>query len=258
MKKDADAFGEMLLHGLAGEDVAEIVERDDGFIAVGIFGPRGYFAPRRAWPGVERRAMRYVRGHVLDVGCGGGRFCLEAQARGLHVVGIDISLGAVEACRRRGVRDVRLLGIDDVDESLGRFDTIVMFGNNFGLFGRPAKAKRLLRRFVGLTTEQGRIVATGRHVYATGDPAHLAYHRRNRERGRFAGELRMRVRFRDLAGPWFDYLIVSKEEMAELVRGTGWRIRRVLEDQGPFYCAILEKELSTSSTSQSRTGSIPR
>jgi len=236
-----DAFGEMLLRGLADEAVAEIAERDDGYIAVSIFGAKGYFAPLRRWPAVERRAMRFVRGRVLDVGCGGGRLCLEAQLRGLEVVGIDISPGAVEACRRRGVRDVRLLGIDDADESLGLFDTIVMFGNNFGLFGRPAAARRLLRRFARLTTDRGRIVATGRHLYDTDDPSHLAYQRRNRERGRLSGELRLRMRFRDLAGPWFDYLIVSREEMAELITGTGWTIARVIEAEGPFYCAVLEK-----------------
>ena len=40
--------------------------------------------------------------------------------------------------RGRGVRDVRLLAFEEVDELLGRFDTIVMFGNNFG-FGRRAR-----------------------------------------------------------------------------------------------------------------------
>lgn len=241
MKPNADAFGEMLLRGLAGEAAPEIIEREDGFIAVGSLGPKGYFAPRRAWPSVERQAMRFVRGRVLDIGCGGGRVCLEAQAKGLDVVGIDISPGAVEACRRRGVRDVRLLGIDDVDESLGHIDTIVMFGNNFGLLARPAKAKRLLRRFARLTTERGRIVATSLHVYRTDDPVHLAFHERNRKRGRLAGELRLRVRFRDLAGPWFDYLIVSTDELGEIVTGTGWTIARLLEDDGLAYCAVLEK-----------------
>jgi SAM-dependent methyltransferase len=241
VKRGEDAFGEMLLRGLAGEEADEIVERDDGFIAIGSLGPKGYFAPRRAWPSVERRAMRYVRGRVLDVGCGGGRACLEAQAKGLDVVGIDISPGAVEACRRRGVRDVRLLGIDDVDESLGSFDTIVMFGNNFGLFATPAKAKRLLRRFAALTRPDGRIVATSRDTYATDDPVHLAYHERNRRRGRLPGQLRLRVRFRDRVGTWFDYLIVSKEEMVDLIGGTGWTVRRFLDDDGQFYCAVLEK-----------------
>lgn len=241
MKAGADAFGEMLLRGLAGEDVAEVKERDDGFIEVGM-GARGHFAPRRRWASVERRGMRYVRGRVLDVGCAGGRVCVDLQERGLDVVGIDVSPGAVQVCRRRGVRDVRLLGLADVDEALGAFDTIVMFGNNFGLFGRPAKAKRLLRRLRDVTTERGRIVATTVHVYRTDDAAHLAHHRRNRERGRLGGELRLRVRFRDLATPWFDYLFVSKEELAAIVDGTGWTIARIVEDDGPSYCAILEKE----------------
>lgn len=241
MKPEEDAFGEILLRSLEGTPAAEIVERRDGFIDVGMLGGKAYLAPFRNWPPVERQGMRYVRGRVLDIGCGGGRVCLEAQRRGLEVVGIDISPGAVEACRRRGVQDVRLLGIDEVDENLGEFDTIVMYGNNFGLFGSPAKARRLLRRLHRLTSKRGRIVATSVHVYRTDDPTHLAYHEHNRRRGRMAGQLRLRVRFRDLATPWFDYLIVSQEEMEELVAKTGWHVRRFLDDEGPFYCAVLEK-----------------
>jgi SAM-dependent methyltransferase len=240
VRPEEDAFGQILLRALEGKPAAEIVERDDGFIEVGNLGARTYLSPRRRWPSVERRAMRYVRGRVLDIGCGGGRVCLEAQERGLEVVGIDVSPGAVETCRRRGVRDARLHGIDGVDESLGRFDTIVMFGNNFGLFGSPAKARRLLRRFDGLTGEGGRIVATSVHVYRTDEPAHLGYHERNRSRGRAAGQLRLRVRFREFATSWFDYLIVSQEELREIVDGTGWRVRRFIDDAGPLYCAILE------------------
>ena len=48
------------------------------------------------------------------------------------MVGIDISPLAVKTCRQRGVRDARLLDITGVDRRLGRFDTLVMFGNNEG------------------------------------------------------------------------------------------------------------------------------
>jgi SAM-dependent methyltransferase len=196
-----------------------------------------YFAPVRRWPAVERQALRYVRGRVLDVGVGAGRVALELQSRGREVVGIDVSPGAVEVARRRGVRDVRLLRFEDVDDSLGRFGTVVMYGNNFGLFARPAKAKRLLRRLRGLAD---RIVAASNDPYGTEDEAHLRYQERNRQRGRMSGELRLRVRYRDLAGPWFDYLIVSPEEMAELVEGTGWRIHRLVRDEGSYYVAVLD------------------
>ena len=80
-----------------------------------------YLAPVRRWKAVERRALRYARGRVLDVGCGAGRVALELQVRGREVVAIDPSPGAGEVSRGRGVRDVRLLRLEDVDESLGHF-----------------------------------------------------------------------------------------------------------------------------------------
>ena len=87
---------------------------------------------------------------------------------------------------------------------------MVMFGNNFGLFGSPSKARRLLQ---GLRPLVGRIVAASNDPAATDDPADLlAYQERNRGRGRMPGQLRLRVRYRDLTGPWFDYLIVSPDE----------------------------------------------
>lgn len=227
----ADAFGQMLLDGRG----PEIIEREDRFLEAAKIG---YFAPVAKWPAVERRALRWARGRVLDVGVGAGRVALELQRRGRTVVGIDVSPGAVEVARARGVRDVRLLAFEDVDDSVGRVDSIVMFGNNFGLFGSPSKARRLLRRLRPLAD---RIVAASNDPYATGDPAHLAYQERNRKRGRMPGQLRLRVRYRDLIGPWFNYLIVSPDEMASILEGTEWQIRRLIQEKGSgYYVAVLE------------------
>jgi SAM-dependent methyltransferase len=225
-----DAFGQMLLDRAH----SEIVERDDGFVSTAMLS---YFAPFRQWPAVERRALRFATGRVLDVGVGAGRVALELQARGREVVAIDVSRGAVQVARDRGVGDVRLLAFEDVDALLGRFDSVVMYGNNFGLFASPAKARRLLRR---LRPFADRIVAASNDPYGTDDPAHVAYHERNRARGRMSGQLRLRVRYRNLIGPWFEYLIVSPAEMAEIVEGTGWQISRLVQDEGAYYVAVLD------------------
>jgi SAM-dependent methyltransferase len=238
-----DGYGHLLADVFAGsEDAVEIVERDDGFIDASRFGPRYYLAPYRRWPSRQRRALRYVRGRVLDVGCGAGRVALHLQERGHDVVAIDVSPGAVEVARRRGIRDVRLCSIDDVDESLGAFDTIVMYGNNFGLFGSRSKAKRLLRRFYRLTTARGRVVAESLDPHRTTTQVHLDYHERNRSRGRMSGQLRIRVRYHEHATPWFDYLIVSRDEMEELAAGTGWTVARTFDEEGGLYVAVLEKD----------------
>ncbi len=56
-----------------------------------------------------------------------------------------------------------------------------------------------------------------------------------------AGQLRLRVRYKDAATPWFDYLFVSQGEMGTIVNGAGWRISKVFKGEGPIYVAIIEK-----------------
>jgi SAM-dependent methyltransferase len=237
-----DGYGEMMLAALeeAG-DVLEIVEREDGFIMASRYGPDFYFSPYRKWPSRQRRAFRFVRGRVLDVGAGAGRVALHLQEKGHEVVAIDASPGAVEVCRQRGVRDARLLRVEEVDDSLGVFDTVVMYGNNLGLLASRTRGRSLLRRLRRITSDRARILGECTDPYATQDPDHLAYHERNRRRGRMGGQLRIRIRFRSVASPWFDYLFLSEEELRSLLEGTGWRLVRTIEEL-PQYIAVIEKE----------------
>jgi SAM-dependent methyltransferase len=233
-----DAFGHALRDYLAGDDGAEIIERSDGYIGLSA-GAETYLAQLDE---AQRAIADRARGRVLDVGCGAGRYALYLQERGHEVVGIDISPGCVAICGERGVNDVRLLSITDIGPSLGTFDTVGMFGNNFGLFGTFTRARRLLARFRRIVSDGGRIIAQTLDPYRTSDPEHLAYHAHNRERGRMGGQIRMRVRYEKHATPWFDYLLVSPPEMQDIVRGTGWRIDEIIEGGGANFVAVLERE----------------
>ena len=83
-----------------------------------------------------QKAIEYIRGRTLDIGCGAGRIALPLQRNGVDVVGIDQSPLAVRICRERGINDVRLLPVTRVSANkLGVFDSIVMMGNNFGCSG---------------------------------------------------------------------------------------------------------------------------
>jgi SAM-dependent methyltransferase len=241
--KANDAYGHELWAFLTDDHVEEIVERDDGFISASGW-PKRYFAEFRAWPTHERQAIRSARGvRALDVGCGAGRVSLYLQRKGLKVTAIDNSPLAIRLCRQRGVRDARVLAIEQIARLRAEsFDTVVMFGNNFGLFGSFARARRLLRRLHGLTTPNAVILAESVNPYTTRVAAHLRYQRRNRERGRMGGQIRLRVRFGQFKGPWFDYLLVSPTEMKAILAGTGWRLRRILSSRaGPVYVAVIER-----------------
>lgn len=241
MPPEEDAYGQEMWAYYNGERSFEIIERDDGYIDI---GPETsvYFSSYEDWSPHEKKAMEFVKGRVLDIGCGAGRHSLYLQEKGFNVLGIDISPLAIKVCKLRGLRKAEVMAIEDLKFKPESFDTIIMMGNNFGLFGCFKKARRLLKRFHKMTSKNALIIAETRDPYKTKNPAHLEYHEFNRKRGRMSGQLRIRIRFRRYATRWFDYLMVSKDEMNEILKGTGWRVKEFIDSGGPSYIAIIEKE----------------
>jgi SAM-dependent methyltransferase len=245
MMTDRDAYGHQIYDYHMGIKSIEIIERDDGLVDYTDSLPGAYFSDYPDWPEYEREGMKYVEGRVLDIGCGAGRHCLYLQEQGHEVVGIDLSPLAVEVCRERGVRDARLLNITQIDSRLGTFDTILMMGNNFGLVGNIRRARWLLRKFKAITTPDARILGTSRDPYKTTTEHHLDYHRLNRGRGRMAGQARLRVRYKKFSSKWFDYLLVSQDEMMRISEGTGWHVECFIDSTESTYIGIIERDHPT-------------
>jgi SAM-dependent methyltransferase len=179
---------------------------------------------------------------ALDVGCGAGRVALHLQAKGFDVTAIDNSPLVVKTAKARGVKDARVLPFEQITRfKPASFDTVVMFGNNFGLFGSRARARRLLRQLHRMTREGAVILTQSLDPHQTREPAHLAYQRRNSRRGRLAGQIRIRIRFNQFVGPWFDYLLVSPAEMSAIVDGTGWEVDRFLTEDGPRFVGVIRR-----------------
>ena len=204
-------------------------------------GAEWFFADHDDWAEPERSAFEYVQGRVLDIGAGAGRHSLVVQRRQLEPVAIDISPGAVDVCRRRGVRDARLLPLAEIDDSLGTFDTVLLLCGNFGLGGCEAETIALLEKLHALTNPGARIVLDTVDPYVDLDDADVAYLDRNRVRGRMPGQVRIRIQYAGLATPWFDLLCVSLLELEALIEGTGWHSVWLREDGADVY-AVLKKD----------------
>ncbi len=240
LKDHQDAYGHAFYEYLLSKAGSEVIERDDGYVDTDLL--KGYFSEYRSWHPSQRKAMRYARGRVLDIGCGAGRHSLYLQSKGLEVVGIDNSPLALHVCRLRGLKQTEAMSLGQISSKLGVIDTALMLGNNFGLVGSSDGAKRFLKRLHRVTSQKGRIIAETVDPHGTDNPEHLKYQERNRHRGRMSGQIRLRVRHRQYSTPWFDLLLVSKSEMENILDGTGWQVREYLDSGDVYYIAIIDKK----------------
>jgi len=239
MNSYQDAFGRAVYDRFMGGRPIEIIERSDGYMDA---YPSDYFAEHRKWSKHEKQAIRYARGRVLDIGAGAGRVSLYLQKKGHDVLATDISPLAIKVCRLRGVKKAKVIPIARLSPRLGAFDTIVMYGNNFGLFGSYKGAKRLLRRFHTMTSPHARLIVESNDIYKTKNPDHLAYQRQNRSRGRMSGQIRLRAIYKKSRTPWIDYLMVSPDEMRDILKGTGWKVEKFFRSGDSMYAAVIRKE----------------
>ena len=232
-----DALGQAFLDAVAGRPGPIVIERDDGFVSIDHIDYLGRLRERDEW------AVSRVTGRVLDVGAGAGRGALALQERGQDVMALDVSPGAVEACRQRGVRSAYLGTMAQAaSEGLaGGFDSALLLGNNLGLLGSRDAAPGFLAGLAALLRPGGIIVGTASSPGQSGLPADLAYRERNLRAGRLPGTERLRVRYQQLASDWFDWLIPAPAELADLARSAGWEIAELRPGPGPLYAVVLRR-----------------
>lgn len=244
IQKNHDAFGAFLTELYTHGNVFEIVERDDGYIEASPHFTKTYLSPFKDWSAHERSGVQLAKGPALDIGAGAGRTTLYLQKKSIETLAIDNSPLAVKVMKERGVKHVRIMSIEELTKlPKGHFRSILMMGNNFGLFGSARHMPGILRAMARITTPDARIIAECRNPYDTKTPEHLAYHRRNRARGRMGGHIRLRVRYANIIGPWLDYLFASPAEILNLLKGTRWEVERFLKNKGPQFVVVMRKRV---------------
>ena len=106
-------------------------------------------------PSIEQTALKLSKGTVLDIGCGAGSHSLYLKSKGLKVKSIDISVGAIEACRLRGLNQAHVL---DVMDETASFDTLLLLMNGSGVFQSLAHTPFVLSHLKTLINPDGQIL----------------------------------------------------------------------------------------------------
>lgn len=106
-------------------------------------------------PKLEQKALQLAKGNVLDVGSGAGSHSLYLQEKGINVKAIDISEGAIEVCKKRGIVSAE---VKDVLNETETFDTILLLMNGTGIFQELQQVATYLKHLKSLLNTKGQIL----------------------------------------------------------------------------------------------------
>jgi SAM-dependent methyltransferase len=216
-----------------------IIERDDGYCDTQLTAR--YFWPYKKWPAIEKKALKYAKGKILDMGCGAGRHAIWLQNKGHDITGVDFSPLNIKICRLLGLKDARIMNLFDL-KLKEKFDTILLMFNGFGLAGTIPETKKFLKSLYKITSKKGIILASTYYYTQTKNPAHLNYHKNNRNKGLPPCQIKMRHIYRNQKGPWHHLLMVLPKEAKDIVKGTGWKISKfIIIKDSPEYFIMLKK-----------------
>jgi SAM-dependent methyltransferase len=165
---------------------------------------------------VDEAILELCQAPTIDVGCGPGRFTAALAARGIPVLGVDISATAVEMTEQRGAPALQGDVFDAMPGS-GTWKRVLLADGNIGIGGDPV---RMLRRARQLLHPGGLVVAEidSRHTGVS---------------TRF-----QRWETHHHVGRWFPWAHVGSDAAEALAASSGLVLRRTVERWGRCIVAM--------------------
>lgn len=184
-------------------------------------------------PELEKTALNFCKGKVLEVGCAAGSHGLILQERDLEVTSIDISALSIEVCKARGLQNSQMVSVWEMS---GTLDTILLLMNGTGLLEDIAKSVYYLEKLKKLLKPNGQILI---------DSSDILYMYDREEDGSiwspssYYGELNFTVTNADGESQEFPWLYLDFDTLQYLSKEAGLLAEKIAEGKHHDYLARL-------------------
>lgn len=152
--KLTDVFGKAILDFHAGKNA--IIETYSSIGGWDKLPVEYLFRTFQEMPDLEKAALKLTKGRVLDLGCGAGSHSLYLQQKKHEVKPIDISFGAIEICKKRGLDQAQVIDLWELKNQ--KFDTILALMNGAGICGSINSLPKFLKHLASLLNPGGQIL----------------------------------------------------------------------------------------------------
>ncbi len=169
-------------------------------------------------PKIEQKALKLAKGKTLDIGCGAGVHSMWLQQKGVDVVALDRSRGAVEVSKNRGVHKVVLGDINNFESDT--FDTLLLLMNGVGLAGTLKNLPNFLNRLKGLLNSGGQILLDSSDIIYMFDKDEDGGYWIDASQG-YYGNVIFRMEYKLMKGADFPWLYVDFENLKATAKSCG-------------------------------------
>lgn len=190
-----------------------------------------YFRKYEMMPEVERKALELCRGKILDVGAGAGSHALYLQKKGEDVTALDISGGACEIMRIRGINKV--VQKDLFNHKEDKYDTILMLMNGIGVTGSIDNLDVFLDSLKDMLHSGGQVLFDSTNlIYLYKDKQSEAIIDLNAE---YYGQIQFRMEYDDFFTKQFSWVYVDFDTLAGMAEEKGLKAERIMEGENYHY-----------------------
>ena len=186
-------------------------------------------------PKLEQQALKLAKGKILDIGCGAGSHSLHLQNNAKDILAIDISKGAVETCKLRGVKNAQVQDIWELKNQ--KFDTILLLMNGAGMCGKLHKLPEFLLHLKNLLNPNGQILLDSTDViYMFEDEDGNYIIDANQD---YYGETQFTMTYKNQTGKPFDWLYIDFYNLQKAAKSCNLQCELVLQGEHYDYLARI-------------------